>query len=140
MARRRHSYRKKSGVYGTPAGFGLGGGGTRESVMAAAEVFAEQARVNAAAFSTRIPAATGVEALNEQTAAVVTDGGAAPNAAPFEFAERHPLFGNRGHWYRQPRRAYMDRAARNSSTNEQALQVYGDLETALLAAEFGYNG
>lgn len=139
MARRKYSYRKKSGVYASPVSFSPGAGGTRQSVMDAAEVFADVARANAARFSIRIPAATAVVALNEQAAMVVTDGDAAPNAAPFEFGERHPLFGNRSSWYQQPRRAYMSSAANNPVAVEAASDVYGDREAALLAAQYGYD-
>lgn len=137
--RRQPNYRKKSGVVATPSGFNISGGGTRESVLAAAEIFAEKARQIAAKFSRRIPAATYVDPYTEQQAQVVTDGVEAPNAAPFEFGERHPLFGDRKHWYKQPTRAYMSRAAQDSSTIDKAADIYGSLEADLLADEFGYN-
>jgi hypothetical protein len=137
--RRARSYRKKSGVFATPAGFTpLGGGFTRMSVLKAAAIFAAQARTNAAKFSVRIPAATSVLPYNEHQAQVVTDGVAAPNAAPFEFGERHPLWGNRKYWRPQPRRAYMDRAARNPGAFSAAAEIYAETETELLAKEFGY--
>lgn len=139
LARRAKSYRKKSGVYASPVDFSPGGGGTRQSVMEAAEIFAEVARRNAAPFSTRIPAATSAVPLDEQRAMVVTNGDAAPNAAPFEFAERHPLFGDRQYWYTQPMRQYMSRAANNPVAIEAASDVYGDMEAQLLAAEYGYD-
>jgi hypothetical protein len=55
---------------------------------------------------------------------VQTNGKKAPNAAPFEFGERHPLFGmtgkpggrgplGKGYWFKQPTRPYMETAARN---------------------------
>jgi hypothetical protein len=141
MARRRRSYRKKSGVYATPGSWSPSvAGGTRESVLMAAEIFATKARSIAAKFSTRIPAATHVEPLNEQTATVVTDGKAAPNAAPFEFGERHPLWGR---WVtgkgKQPTRAYMNRTANDSATLDEAADVYANVETILLSAEHGYD-
>lgn len=140
MPRRSRSYRKKSGVYAVPSSFTpSGAGGTRKSVLAAAELYAEQARKNAAKFSTRIPAATGVEPWAEEAAAVVTNGNAAPNAAPFEFGERHPLYGNRKHWYKQPTRAFMNRAAMNPGVAEAAANVYGEMEIAMLAEEFGWD-
>lgn len=138
--RRKATYRKKSGVFATPGGMSIPAyGSTRSSVLKAAEILAAQARRNAAAFSTRIPAATVVAGLAEQQAAVVTDGAAAPNAAPFEFGERHPLFGDKKHWYKQPLRAYMNRAATNSGALASALEAYGAEETLLLSAEYGFD-
>lgn len=132
-------YRKKSGVFATPAGFApSGSGATRSSVIEAAKLFLAQARKNAAKFSRRIPAATYVAPYEEQQAQIVTDGVAAPNAAPFEFGERHPLFGDRHHWYRQPRRSYMSRAATNKKTIDQAAEIYAQIERDLLAEEHGY--
>lgn len=139
MARRSRSYRKKSGVFATPAGFATKTGGARESVIRAAEIYADQAKRNAARYSRRIPAATHVEGSAEQVAYVVTDGNAAPNAAPFEFGERHPLFGNRGHWYKQPTRAYMSNAANSKTTQAAAAEAYATAEVQLLAAEYGYD-
>jgi hypothetical protein len=136
--RRRPSYRKKSGVFATPGGVDIGGGFTRASVMAAAELFAAKARANASNFSTRIPPATTAEPYGEQEAQIVTDGTAAPNAAPFEFGERHPLFGDRAHWYKQQTRAYMNRAARDPGTIGAAADIYGTAEAELLSKEYGY--
>lgn len=138
--RRQPSYiKRRSGVTATPEGFSItGSGGTRESVMKAAEIFAARARVNAAKFSARIPLATFVEGVDGDHAQVVTDGVLAPNAAPFEFGERHPLFGNRQHWYKQPTRAYMSNAATNNATIDAAADAYGNSEAELLAKEYGY--
>jgi len=137
---RARRYAKKSGVYATNAGdvAAGGSGNSRDGVLAAAAVFAEKARANAAKFSTRIPAATFVKAVDEQQALVMTAGNEAPNAAPFEFRERHPLWGDRKHWYAQPLRAYMSNAARNAATQSKAADAYGDAETKQLAKEFGY--
>lgn len=137
--KRARSYRKKSGVFATPAGFTPGGGGfTRMSVMKAAEILAAQARSNASKFSTRIGPATQAIPYNEHQAQVVTDGVKAPNAAPFEFGERHPVYGNRKVWRKQPTRAYMNRAARNPGALDAAANIYADTEAELLAKEFGY--
>ncbi len=134
---RRRSYRKKSGVFATPGGFTISAfGGTRESVLEAAAVLMRQAKLNAS-FSRRIPAATMVAGFSENEAMVVTDGTAAPNAAPFEFGERHPVFGNRNVWRKMKTKAYMNRAATGPAVDEAA-DVYADLETILLAHEYGY--
>lgn len=132
-------YRKKSGAYATPTGFAPSGSGdVRESVLKAAEVFLVQARKNAMRFSTRIAPATHVTGLGEHQAMLVTDGTAAPNAAPFEFGERHPLYGNRRHWYKQRTRAYMSRAASNKTAISKAADIYAEAEKTLLAEEYGY--
>lgn len=146
--RRKPKYNKKSGVFATSKGFiPSGPGGTRVSVLLAASVVAEAAKARAAKFSTRIPAATAVEAFGEQEAMVVTDGTAAPNAAPFEFGERHPcnlpnLAGPDGRstvWRRQPLRPYMSRAARSPAVAAEAAEIYGRTEAELLAKEFGFD-
>jgi len=125
-------------VFATPMAFAVGGfSGTRESVLEAAGVICRQAQANARKFSKRIPAATFVDGVSEQQAQVVTDGTAAPNAAPFEFGERHPLFGDKGVWFKQPTRAYMNSAASGAAVDEAA-DVYADLETTLLSQEYGY--
>src|SRR5258708_31679927 len=79
-------------------------------LLAAAELIAVKARANAAKFSRRIPGATHARPKGPDAVVVITDGMAAPNAAPFEFGKRHPLFGDRTHWYKQPTRAYISRA------------------------------
>lgn len=93
----------------------------------AARIIRDQARLNAAAFSRRIPAATDVhggDSIGDFYIEIRTNGQMAPNAAPFEWAEHHPLFGsphgrNAGtrhryydhkDWYRQPYRPYMSEA------------------------------
>lgn len=71
-----------------------------------AEQIAEVARAIASRFSTRIPLATKV-VVDRKGVSVQTDGVAAPNARPFEYALNHPFFGNRERWYKQPFRPYM---------------------------------
>ena len=88
--------------------------------------------------SQRIPAATYVAPFDEQQAVVFTDGVLAPNAAPFEFGERHPLFGNERSWWPQPLRPYMNRAASNKRTVQAASEAYGAREAELLAIEFSF--
>lgn len=146
-------YAKKSGVFATAAGFTpRGSGNTRASVLKAAEVFRDQARANAAKFSRRIPPATNVTGYLEEQAMVWTDGVAAPNAAPFEFGERHPSnlpnitfnkYGRRTVWAPQgvppkPKsRPYMSRAV-NSKTIDKAADIYAAAEVQLLLDEKGW--
>lgn len=137
--RKTRSY-KKSGVFATPVSLSLKSGNTRKSVIQAAQVFGDQAKNSAKKFSTRIPAATYVMGSTEQAAQVVTDGTDAPNAAPFEFGERHPLWGRRGpgDWRKQPTRAYMSNAARNSGAITRAAEAYAEAEKLMLSEEYGY--
>lgn len=129
---------KKSGVFATPVSLSVSSGKTRKSVIEAAQVIGDQVKKNAATFSVRIPAATYVDAVSEQIAQVVTDGVAAPNAAPFEFGLSHPMFGDRKAWGKQPKRPFMDKAARNPGARSRAANAYAEAEKILLAEEYGY--
>ncbi len=95
----------------------------------AAEIIARKAKMNSVKFSRRIPANTHVR-VSLEGVAVVTDGNRAPNAAPFETAERHPLWAAVGStryekkpedWRKQPYRPYMLEAG------------YSELDKAALA-------
>jgi hypothetical protein len=73
--------------------------------------------------------------------AYVTAGGVggheAPNAWMFEEAgARHPLFGNRRHWYTQPYRPFMEIGAEKSM--DEAADVYADVTIGIWAKESGY--
>lgn len=84
----------------------------------AAKLIADQAKVNAAGFSRRIPAATrisGATRPGDDYVEIVTNGDEAPNASPFEDAEWHPLWGNKRHEYQQPHRPYMEDAVNQKS-------------------------
>lgn len=96
----------------------------------AAKLVCDQAKVNAS-FSRRIPAATSVRGADkpgDEYVEVFTDGNLAPNAAPFEYAEYHPLWGNRKYEYRQPHRAYMSDALiqRANAAAEEIAQAVDD--------------
>lgn len=71
-----------------------------------AEKIAAVAREISSVFSKRIPLATRV-ITDSKGVSVQTDAVEAPNARPFEYALRHPLFGDRNKWYDQPFRPYM---------------------------------
>lgn len=117
----------------------------RERLRRAGDMVARQAKINAAAFSRRIPAAThvrGADAPGDTYVDILTDGDLAPNAAPFEYAEHHPLFGsphgrnagtrsrydNPRDWYRQPHRPYMTSAlyAKAEEGTEEIAKVVDD--------------
>lgn len=94
----------------------------------AGDIIEGSVKKEAAGFSRRIPRATRRDqvGLNDNNVTVTTDHRIAPNAAPFEWAEDHPLFGNRHHEYRQPRRPYASRglyAAAEEATKEAANMV-----------------
>ena len=95
-----------------------------DALNEAARTFAKAAQKISSAFSTRIPAATHVVPSVDQgrTASVITEGQLAPNAAPFEAAEAHPLWADIGSWRydhdkwgRQPLRPYMLEAAETAA-------------------------
>lgn len=54
----------------------------------------------------------------------------------FETGAKHPLFGDRSHWYAQPRRPFLEATA--VAGYARAEQVYADIEAERLAHEFGY--
>jgi hypothetical protein len=94
----------------------------------AGDIIEQRVKAAAAGFSRRIPAATRRDQVgpNANEVTVSTDNLAAPNAAPFEFAEHHPLFGNHRHMYRQPKRPYAARgleAAADAAVEETARMV-----------------
>ena len=79
-------------------------------LRAVGEVIAEDAR-GRAAFSTRIPGSIRVRSRGASVS-VIAGGPAAPDAAPYENKGvqgkfRHPLFGDREHWYDQTARPFL---------------------------------
>lgn len=104
-------------------------------LLAAAEIVAETAKGIASAFSTRIPAATRAIPVGDGECVVITDGTEAPNASPFEFGKRHPLFGDTEYWYPQPKKPYMTQAFRRSS--DAAMDAYAQ-QIDVLTEEAGY--
>ena len=83
---------------------GAVGGG---DLAAAAEVIAGTARELAGAWSAKIPPSITVE-VHGNTAIISAD---APNARPAELRLKHPLFGNREHWYGPPGAPFLGPAA-----------------------------
>jgi hypothetical protein len=62
----------------------------------------------------------------------------APNAYMFEEqGARHPLFGNRKHWYEQPYRPFMEEGIEISL--DEAADAFADAAIATMAAEAGYD-
>jgi hypothetical protein len=89
---------------------------------AAAGIIAQKAREISGTFSRRIPgsvrvrtyAARGGTTVSGGTTYVEAGGPTAPNAFPFDPPKppsRHPLFGDREHWYNQPYRPFLEEAA-----------------------------
>jgi hypothetical protein len=102
----------------------------RAALSKAAEIISTRAKEIASTRSRRIPAATHVTEANG-IVQVKTEGSIAPNAAPFEAGELHPLWArvgsnkyNHGDWGRQPLFPYMMMAA--EETLDQAAEAYGD--------------
>jgi hypothetical protein len=102
----------------------------RAALRRAANIICDRAQTIAAKRSRRIPAATHV--LEDQgIVKVKTEGSLAPNAAPFEAGELHPLWAHVGSyrydhykWGRQPFFPYMMEAALEKV--DDAAQAYGD--------------
>jgi hypothetical protein len=123
------------------------GSGTRKSLVDAGQVVLKAAQAEAAKVSQRTAAATSVTLVDENTIMVATDPTVAPMARPFEFGLRHPLnypsqrkganARSRGsnHWRAQKAKPYLDKAMEAAFT--AAVDVYGDEEAKLLAAEYG---
>jgi hypothetical protein len=96
----------------------------RKRLEAAAEIVAEAARGISSKFSTRIPGSVRVVTVRGTTY-IQAGGATAPNAAPFDPVKppsRHPLFGDREHWYNQPYRPFLEEAA--ESAIDKAVQEY----------------
>jgi hypothetical protein len=94
----------------------------KRHLIEAAQRVADEAKSIAGKWSKTIPAATRVVS-DAKGVAVVTDGKAAPAARPNEFGLRHPLFGNREHWYRIPFRPYLLEARDRKMDEIQAAGV-----------------
>jgi hypothetical protein len=81
----------------------------------AAEVIAEKAREISGRFSKRIPASVKFLTYKGGKVVVRAGGPTAPQAHSFDPPNnppvRHPLFGNRKHWYPQPYRPFLEEAA-----------------------------
>ena len=90
------------GVQRTTLG-AVGGG----DLAAAAGIIADAARELAGAWSAKIPPSITVE-VHGNTATISAD---APNARPAELRLKHPLFGNRDHWYGPPGAPFLGPAA-----------------------------
>lgn len=52
----------------------------------------------------------------------------------FATGAKHPLFGDRGHWYAQPYYPFLDIAVADSA--DEAAQVYADIEIQRLLDEY----
>src|SRR5579859_5747800 len=99
--RRGRAPRATGGYRATAAG--VGGG----ELLHAAEEIADGARSNAS-WSTTVPASIRTEQVDENTVNIVADAGP---AYPAEVRARHPLFGNRHHWYGPPGAPFLAPAA-----------------------------
>ena len=119
MARPRQSRRRKP-VTATQVttqtvlivgGFGSrgDGGALAGRVFEAATIIAEAAKEDAAEYpSEQIPASIHVGQGSPTSATVYAD---SPNARPIELGLRHPLFGDREHWYPMKQRRFLENGA-----------------------------
>ena len=118
------------------------------ALKAAAEVIAAATRVIAGRFSSTIPGVTrsylGTGGFTAFVAAGHKGGkwGWTPiNAWMFEEPHsgkipKHPLFGNRSHWYYQPYRPFMEEGA--AAGADQAAKVFADLSIDKWLAQTGW--
>lgn len=100
---------------------------THEGLRAAAETIADAARAISGRFSRRIPASIRVTVAGKSAAVKAggRKGELAPNAAMFETpGARHPLFGDKSHWYFQPHRPFLEEAAQ--ARGDKAAEEYAD--------------
>ena len=104
-ARRPRPPRRTAGTYQATAG-SVGGG----DLVQAAEEIAQGARELAAGWAKTgdVPASIRTEQASETSVTIIAD---APAAYPAETRARHPLFGNRGHWYGPPGEPFLGPAA-----------------------------
>jgi hypothetical protein len=88
----------------------LGVTGAGDDLAAAAQIIADDARRRAAAWARTgaVVASIRVEQQGEQSVTIIADAGA---AYPAETRNRHPLFGNRDHWYGPPGEPFLRPAA-----------------------------
>lgn len=118
------------------------------ALKAAAQLIADKARALSGTFSARIPEVIKVYLGPGSTEAFISAGskggqwGWEPiHAWMFEEPHagsipKHPLFGDRKHWYYQSYRPYLEAAADDAS--DEAAQLYAALEIARWAKESGY--
>lgn len=85
---------------------------------AAAEIVAKKARELASSWSSQTPPSITVE-VSGRVATISAD---APPARPAELRLRHPLFGNRKHWYGPPGEPFLAPAA--DATADAAMARY----------------
>lgn len=83
---------------------GTVGGG---DLAAAAGIIADRARELAGSWSAKIPPSISLSVAGK-VATITAD---APNARPAELRLRHPLFGDREHWYGPPGEPFLAPAA-----------------------------
>lgn len=114
--------------------------GFQAGLMEAAEITAAKARRNAASFPRKGPGTTRIAdsvRVRRRGFRVRVQAGAAgaPEAAPIEHhgrsgSFRHPLFGDREHWYSQPAHPFLTPAAEESLPEVEAA-VLGLIDVTL---------
>lgn len=113
----------------------------REGRLAAARVIAVYLRKFAGAITKQT-----ADAVNISDEGDVTSVNAGRPAGPwgwtpiqawmFETGAAHPLFGDKGHWYNQPHRPFLD--ATVAAGADGAAQAYADKEVPRILREYGF--
>jgi hypothetical protein len=114
--------------------------GENAGLARAAEIIADKAKeITTAMPSKKIPPTirSFIRAGIAYVSAGGTGGQEAPNAYMFETeGARHPLFGNKRHWYDQPFRPFLEEAA--EIAGDDAAEAYADITIGVWAKESGY--
>ena len=109
--------RRGHGSWATTGGAVGGSGDLHEAAM----LIAKDALNRAAQWSSSVPASMSVEG-DDQVQTISFD---APAAYPAEVRARHPLFGDRHHWYGPPGKSFLRPAADASA--DGAMQRYAQV-------------
>jgi hypothetical protein len=114
----------------------------REGLLAAARVIAGELKKYAGAVSRQAGDAVNVSENLDGTVFVNAGRPAGRwgwhpiQAWMFETGSAHPLFGDRGHWYNQPHRPFLDAAANAGA--DRAAEAYAEKEVERLRRDYGF--
>ena len=112
--------------------------GTRRDILtqakiAAAEVLVDAIKETSSRISTEVPDSVHYERKG-QSVYILSSGPFAPSGYQMENATRHPLFGNRRHWYQMKFEPYIEWAV--SGAGDKAAEAFAD-EIVKWADEIG---
>lgn len=117
---RRRSPVRRTNVASRTTVLHVGKNASGDRLVQAANELADGIRQVSSTFSRKIPESVDVRPAGEDLVFVVAD---APNADPIENGKRHPLFGDREHWYKMKKIPFMEQGVKYSI--DDAAEVYG---------------